>query len=246
MQNRNFKILIFLFLGLISFLETSYSQGFKEELKTADSLFQLKRYTQSLTLYENIVREERQASPAMLLKMAFIYESLEDLSNTLYSLNSYYLLTSDKRVLTKMTELAQTHTLEGYSTNDFDLFLKFYDEHRNYFILITLALGILILSMIFKRKKKLNEKSVGLSFGLLSIVFVAFLLINFSKLAPKGIITSANTYLMSGPSAGSDLIEITGEGHKVEIVGKKDIWLEIKWKSGRAFIRENNIQRLPN
>ncbi|PIQ47336.1 MAG: hypothetical protein COW03_15720 [Cytophagales bacterium CG12_big_fil_rev_8_21_14_0_65_40_12] len=246
MQNRNFKILIFLFLGLISFLETAYSQGFKEELKTADSLFQQKRYTQSLTLYEKIAREEQQASPAMLLKMAFIYESLEDLSNALYALNSYYMLTSDKKVLTKMTELAQTHSLEGYSTNDFDLFLKFYDEHRNYFILITLALGILILSMIFKRKKKLNERSIGLSFGLLSIALVAFLLINFSQLAPKGIINSANTYLMTGPSAGSDLIEITGEGHKVEIVGKKDIWLEIKWKSGRAFIRENNIQRLPN
>lgn len=246
MQIRTFKILVFLFLGLISFSETSYSQGFNNELKTADSLFQQKRYTQSLAIYENIVRSEQKASPAMLLKMAFIYESLEDLSNALFTLNSYYKLTSDKKVLTKMQELADANELEGYSTNDFDLFLKFFDENRSYFVFITLALSVLILSMIFKRKKKLNEKSVGLTMGLVAVIFLAFYLINLSNLAPKGIISSANAYLMTGPSAGSDLLEIAGEGHKVEIIGKKDIWLEIKWKTGRAYIRENNIQRLPN
>jgi hypothetical protein len=192
------------------------------------------------------VRSEQQASPAMLLKMAFIYESLEDLSNALYTLNSYYKVTSDKKVLVKMQEMAETNNLEGYSTNDFDLFLKFFDENRNYFVLITLALAVLILSMIFKRKKKLNEKSVGLTFGLVMVVFLAFYLINLSNLAPKGIISASNAYLMTGPSAGSDLIEITGDGHKVQIIGEKDIWIEIKWKNGRAFIRENNIKRLPN
>jgi hypothetical protein len=246
MQRRTFKILTILVFGLFSTIEPSYSQDFKDELKTADSLFQQKRYTQSMSLYENIVSSEQKASPAMLLKMAFIYESLEDLSNTLYTLNSYYKLTSDKKVLVKMKEMADTNNLEGYSTNDFDLFHKFFDENRNYFVLITLALAILILSMLYKRKKKLSEKSVGLTLGLLAVAFLAFYLINLSNLAPKGIITSANAYLMTGPSAGSDLIEVTGAGHKVQIIGEKDIWLEIKWKTGRAFIRENNIQRLPN
>ncbi|MGK0488585.1 MAG: hypothetical protein ACJAXB_001769, partial [Candidatus Endobugula sp.] len=159
MQRRTFKILTILVFGLFSTIEPSYSQDFKDELKTADSLFQQKRYTQSMSLYENIVSSEQKASPAMLLKMAFIYESLEDLSNTLYTLNSYYKLTSDKKVLVKMKEMADTNNLEGYSTNDFDLFLKFFDENRNYFVLITLALAILILSMLYKRKKKLSEKS---------------------------------------------------------------------------------------
>lgn len=245
MQDRNFKILIFIFLGLLYFQEPSYSQEVTNDLKIADSLFQKKLYTQSLTLYEKIVREEQVASPAMLLKMAFIYESLEDLGKALYTLNNYYELTSDKKVLVKMNEMAQQNNLEGYDTNDFNLFLKFFDENRNYFVLAFFALSVLILSMILKRKKKLEENSLGLTIGLVFSLLLTTYLINFSQLAPKGIITSANAYLMSGPSAGADLIEITGEGHKVEIVGQKDIWVEIKWKNTRAFIRENNLKELP-
>ncbi|MGW8122699.1 hypothetical protein ACV07N_08555 [Roseivirga echinicomitans] len=177
--------------------------------------------------------------------MAFIYESIEDLGNALYTLNNYYKLTSDKKVLVKMNEMAQQNNLEGYSTNDFHLFLKFFDENRNYFVLACLALSVLILSMILKRKKKLEERSAGLTIGLAFTLLLATYLINFSQLSKKGIITSANAYLMTGPSAGADLIEITGEGHKVEIVGNKDIWVEIKWKNGRAFIRENNLKKLP-
>lgn len=245
MQERNFKILIFILLGLLYFQEPSYSQEVTNDLKIADSLFQKKLYTQSLTIYEKIAREDQLASPAMLLKMAFIYESLEDLGNALYTLNNYYKLTSDKKVLTKMNEMAQQNNLEGYSTSDFNLFLKFFDENRNYFVLVSLALGILILSMILKRKKKLEERSAGLTIGLAFTLLLATYLLNFSQLPTKGIITSANAYLMSGPSAGADLIEITGEGHKVEIVGQKDIWVEIKWKNTRAYIRENNLKELP-
>ncbi|KYG83329.1 SH3 domain-containing protein [Roseivirga echinicomitans] len=245
MQARNFKILTFVLLTLFCLQENANSQGVTNDLKIADSLFQKKLYTQSLTLYEKIAREEKVASPAMLLKMAFVYESLEDLGNALYTLNNYYKLTSDKKVLVKMNEMAQQNNLEGYSTSDFNLFLKFFDENRNYFALVCLALSVLILSMILKRKKKLEEKSAGLTIGLVFSLLLTTYLINFSQLATKGIITSANAYLMSGPSAGADLIEITGEGHKVEIVGQKDIWVEIKWKNSRAYIRENNLKELP-
>ena len=245
MQVRNFKILTFVFLTLFCLQETTYSQEVTKDIRAADSLFQKKLYTQSLTIYEKIERENRVASPAMLLKMAFIYESTENLGRALFTLNNYYELTSDKEVLVKMNEMAQENDLEGYETNDFNLFLKFFDENRHYFILAALGLSVLILSTILKRKKKLDERSAGLTIGLAASLLLTMYLVNFSGLAQKGIITSANAYLMSGPSAGADLIEVTGEGHKVEIAGQKDIWVEIKWKNGRAFIRENNIKKLP-
>ena len=245
MQARNFKILIFIVLTLFCLQETSYSQEVTKSIKEADSLFQKKLYTQSLTIYQRIERENRVASPAMLLKMAFIYESTQDLGRALYTLNNYYELTSDKDVLVKMNEMAQENNLVGYETNDFSLFLKFFDENRHYFVLAAFGLSALILSTILRRKKKLGERSAGLTIGLASSLLLAVYLVNFSGLAQKGIITSANAYLMSGPSAGADLIEVTGEGHKVEIAGTKDIWVEIKWKNGRAFIRQNNIKVLP-
>ena len=245
MQARNFKILTFVLLTFFCLQETPYAQGVTENIKEADSLFQKKLYTQSLTIYEQIERENRVASPAMLLKMAFIYESTQDLGKALYTLNNYYKLTSEKDVLIKMNEMAQENNLEGYETNDFNLFLKFFDENRHYFVLTAFGLSALILSTILRRKKKLGERSAGLTIGLASSLLLTVYLVNFSGLAEKGIITSANAYLMSGPSAGAGLVEVTGEGHKVEIAGKKDIWVEIKWKNGRAFIRENNIKMLP-
>ena len=42
----------------------------------------------------------------------------------------------------------------------------------------------------------------------------------------------------------AELIEVIGEGHKVEILDKKDIWYQIKWKENTAFVRETNLQEL--
>ena len=73
----------------------------------------------------------------------------------------------------------------------------------------------------------------------------ALCLTNFSGLKPQGIISGANTYLMTGPSAGADLVEVVNEGHRVEIIDWQDIWVEIRWRGSTAFIRENNIKIFP-
>ena len=49
---------------------------------------------------------------------------------------------------------------------------------------------------------------------------------------------------MSGPSAAAELIEVVGQGHKVEILDKRDIWYEISWRGVRGYIRENNLEEI--
>ena len=72
--------------------------GFR--LKTADSLFITKKYTQSLDHYEQILKQG-QYTPAMLLKMAYVHEGLNEIGSAMYYLNLYHIATNDKMVLWK-------------------------------------------------------------------------------------------------------------------------------------------------
>jgi uncharacterized protein YgiM (DUF1202 family) len=46
---------------------------------------------------------------------------------------------------------------------------------------------------------------------------------------------------MEGPSPGSGVVEIVDEGHRVEIVGKKDVWLQVLWNGEVAYVREGSM-----
>ena len=201
-------------------------------------------YTQSLEIYERIYSETESASPAMLLKMAYSQEAMGNLSQALIYLHDYYNVTSDKEVLKKMDDLAQVNNLVGYESNDLVRFIKSLEDYSLLIIGVFLALGLLILSMIFRKLKKHGEKSPGLAIGLAIVLGLNIFFINFFNKKDLGIISSTESYIMSGPSAAAELIEVAGQGHKVEILDKRDIWYEIKWRGGRGYIRENNLVQL--
>ncbi len=244
MQKRGSKFILLFILGIILSFQVSYSQSVTEKLSQADSLFNERMYTQSLEIYESIYADTQRATPAMLLKMAYSQEAMGNLSNALVYLHDYYKVTSDKTVLKKMSDLAQVNGLEGYDSNDFQRFVKTIQDYKLIIIAVLLALSLLILSMIFRKIKKHNEKSPGLAVGFVLILGLAVFFVNFSGQPQKGIVTSTNSYVMSGPSAAAELIEVVGQGHKVEIIDKTDIWYEIKWRGKRAFVRETNLQEL--
>lgn len=245
MQTRVSKFFFLLFLGIFFSPKLALSQGVTERLNEADSLFNQRRFTQALEIYEEIAEVEQQASPAMMLRMAYIYEGLEDLSGALYYLDQYYKTTSNKKVLVKMQELADKNSLEGYETGDIDFILNFMRRFRFLLALVFVALGALILAMMLRKKKKHNVFSPGLTTGLVLSLSAVFYLVNLAGSKEKAIISSANAYLMTGPSAGSSLVEVVGEGHKVEIIDQQDVWTKIKWRGATAYIRENQLNQLP-
>ncbi len=244
MLNRVPKLTLLLIFGMMLPFQSIYSQDISADLSKADSLFKERRYTQSLELYESIYADTQRATPAMLLKMAYSEEAMGNLRNALVYLHDYYRVTSDKAVLKKMSDLAQVNGLEGYDSNDFQRFVKTIEDYKLIIIAVLLAFCLLILSMIFRKIKKHQEKSAGLGVGFILVLGLTVFFVNFSGQPQKGIVTSSNAYVMSGPSAAAELVEVIGEGHKVEILDKNDIWYEIKWKGKSAFVRENNLQEL--
>ena len=211
-------------------------------LQQADSLYELHQYTESFRLYEQLFYEEQQASPAMLLKMAFIQEGLGEYSESLYYLNEYYLNTSDESAIEKMRELSTQYQLRGYDYSDSDLFYNLLRKYQYVIIygLCAILLGVLAYMAFGKREHA--EKPYGAGVAFVLAIALLFYVTNYSVRPTLAIIMDDHTPIMSGPSPGSDVVYISEKGHRVKIEGRKDIWTKIEWNGETAYIRENNLR----
>ena len=177
----------------------------------------------------------------MLLKMGFIQEGLGNYSQSLYYLNLYYSLTSDKTVLKKMETLAKDNRLEGYEFTDWSWLMNVYKRYRQQIIMVVLGLTLLIFSLILYQKRRSQERPVVAGIFFVISLAVLFGLLNFLPDHSKGIIKNNPAYIRTAPSGASDVTEIIGSGHRVTVLGKEDVWVKIRWKEEVAYIKENGI-----
>jgi hypothetical protein len=238
MQSWVLKI-VFVFVMVAGAILALHAQVSKFRLQQADSLFVDKKYTQSLEHYQTILGQN-EYTPAMLLKMAYIQEGLNNVGEALYYLNLYYLASNDKTVLTKMEELAGRYNLQGYENSDADQALAFY---RDYHFNITLGLGVIaifLVALAFSIRRK-GQRPIASTIFSAVILLTLFFHVNMGGTISMGIIGASNTFLMDGPSPGSSVVDVVNEGHRIEITGKKDVWLQVEWNGQVAYIREGNL-----
>ncbi len=238
MQNAVLKFITLSLIIVTSIEGNAQVSSFR--LQQADSLFENKRYTQAFEQYQAIL-DNKEYTPAMLLKMAYIQEGLNQPGNALYYLNLYHLVSNDKAVIQKMEDLAQKHNLDGYKSTDLDRVMLIYKDYREE---ITLGLGVVMifllsLSFYFKIRKK--EPVIGLFVTACFLAVAFFAHLNFGERFDTGIIMQPNTYIMSGPSAGASVLSIVNEGHRVEVIGKKDVWLKIIWNGVPAYVKQEHL-----
>lgn len=234
MQSWVLKIVLGLLLASPAFGQVS---AFR--LTRADSLYEKKQYTQSLEHYKEILASN-EYSPAMLLKMAYIEEAQNRPGQSLYYLNLYYLATKDKSVFEKMEELAKKFNLDGYNTSDADLALSFYHDFHDQISLTLSAVSVFCMSLILFWKRK-GKRSIAMGTFLVILLVLLVVHVNLGEEIATGIIGEPNTYLMDGPSAGASVVSVIAEGHKLEIVGKVDVWYKVKWNNNTVFVKERNL-----
>jgi uncharacterized protein YgiM (DUF1202 family) len=236
MQNSLLKFILFV---LILTFHTASTQAQSFSLQKADSLFQLKRYTQSLELYQYIF-DHQHYTPAMLLKMAFIEEGLNHVAKAIYYLNLHYLATRDQSTLIKIEELASKHKLEGHTRDEGDRILSLYQQ---YHLQITLAIAsssfLLFSLLVFLKRKKM--KPVGTFVLLILNLLILVSHINLGEIQSNAIIAQSNTYIMTGPSAGSSVITTAREGHQVKVLGQEDVWTKIRWNNKIAYVKHEKL-----
>lgn len=239
MQNSILKFLK-VFVIILLFPASIYAQQDNPLLLRGDSLFKLKRYTQSLELYQKLFDDHRY-TPAMLLKMAFIEEGLNNVPKAAYYLNVYYLATQDDAAPIKLEELASKNNLEGYSTNETDEILSFYLKHHTLITIILAALAALALAIAVTQRLVLKRRPVG-EFVFSCILAVLFMLhISQQSRWSKAIIAKNNTYIMNGPSAGASVISIVRNGHRISVLGEHDVWTKISWGETEGYVRSTSL-----
>jgi hypothetical protein len=243
-QNRKLKFLVIITFSFASFSLSGFCSTAKEKLSIADSLFRQQKYTQSFDLYQEIYAQHNKVSPAMLLKMAFVKEGLSEYSNALYFLNLYYLKTYDKRALKKMENLAEQHNLLGYNYDDVEFFLNLYHQYQLEIDLSVISIVLFVMALMIYQKRKTKRLAMTTAYTYIALLVVLFLINNFGRERPKAIIASDNVYIMDGPSAGANVIEVVSNGHRVEVVGKQDVWTKISWQDQKAFVREFDLRQV--
>jgi hypothetical protein len=237
------KLIIILFLSLQSAL-TINAQSVNHLLTKADSLFVQQQFTQSFELYDSIYKHMQEASPSMLLKMAFIKEGLGDITSAQYYLNEYYLVTSNEQALQKMEDLAEANNLKGYQHNDITFFFNIYYKNYNWLIIGLIIISVMVMGIILYQKNKFKTAPFANGFLLIILLASLFALVNFGKDYNRGVIIKNNTFIMEAPAAGSNLIDITTKGHKVVVSGKKDVWYKIEWQGKDGYVKAKNVKLL--
>lgn len=240
MKNKQKAVSKILTLVLIlSSLATAKAQLPEATVIKADSLFARKQYTQSLELYQEVLSQHNY-SKSMLLKMAFIQEGLGHISESLYYLNLYYLASNDQQALTKMEEMAKKHKLIGYQGNQFRFLYSFLRENNLTIIMVSVSLIIFLFVLLLYQKRQ-NKNPLPTSIFLLLPVAILFFQINLGHQTNVGIVKGNATYLMSGPSAGSSVVTIINEGHLLDVLDKKDVWIHTKWMNQDVYLKEDQV-----
>ena len=240
MQRFQIKKSLFLIFLFFTITKTTLGAPPQDLLASGDSLFNSGKYTESFEEYKNLIEIYQQYTPQMLLKMAFIKEGLGDYTQTLYYLNLYFLENADRTVIDKIADLASKHELKGYKMNDNEYFSALFRMYYVYIFIFFIAVAGIFLFLIIGKRQKRSESLVP---GLILAAFVGifFFLGNFFMTTSKGIIADNNTLFMNAPSAGASLIERLEQGHRIEILGKDDIWYKINWDNKEGYIRDSNI-----
>lgn len=218
-------------------------QGFSQEkLDQADSLFAAQKYTEAFDVYDEIF-ENGDASPSMLLKMAFIKEGLEEYVEALYFLNLYYIQSGNKKALVKMQEIATANHLEGYQYTDQDFMINILNKNRLYIETGMIILIVFLLIYAIRKFQKKQSASLPLFFQIL-LMALLFVFSNEFFTSEKAIVMADHTLLRSAPSAAAETLDSINKGHKVRVLDQSEIWVKIEWNDQPAYLRKGRIRVL--
>jgi len=237
MRNRFYYISIVL-LAIFSFSNKIFSKNLS--LNKADSLFNLKIYTEAKLIYDSLYYKENLYSERMLLKMALIEEGLENYEKSIYYLSQYQSINNNESSEIKIQKIANNYDLEGYEKNDFDYLQNILKENKIIIIYSLLLLTLLIFIInIYRILKSKKAPTLVLTFYIISILFLFIININLPK---SGIVYFENTFIMEKPSSGSNLYQIVKKGDKLKIIGEESVWYKIKINKTEKYIRKKNIK----
>ena len=231
---RIFRIIVIL-ITTSFFCENSYSSTQK-----ADSLFNLKRYSESKILYDSIFYKENKYSNSMLLKMATIEESLDNYEKSIYYLELFQKNKNENKVLDKINDIVDDKNLNGFENSDKKIFINIYKKYRSNILALLLTLISIIFIVNLVRYFRKNVINFVLPFFYISSL-LSLLIINI-KPPSDAIVFKDYTFIMKEPSSGSDLYSILNKGDKLIVSKDLEVWYEIILDGKKRYVRKKNVR----
>lgn len=231
---RIFRIIVILVTSSF-FCENSYSSTQK-----ADSLFNLKRYSESKILYDSIFYKENKYSNSMLLKMATIEESLDNYEKSIYYLELFQKNKNENKVLDKINDIVDDKNLNGFENSDKKIFINIYKKYRSNILALLLTLISIIFIVNLVRYFRKNIINFVLPFFYISSL-LSLLIINI-KPPSYAIVFKDYTFIMKEPSSGSDLYSILNKGDKLIVSKDLEVWYEIILDGKKRYVRKKNVR----
>ena len=231
---RIFRIIVILFTSSF-FCENSYSSTQK-----SDSLFNLKKYSESKILYDSIFYKENKYSNSMLLKMATIEESLDNYEKSIYYLELFQKNKNENKVLDKINDIVDDKNLNGFENSDKKIFINIYKKYRSNILALLLTLISIIFIVNLVRYFRKNVINFILPFFYISSV-LSLLIINI-KPPSDAIVFKDYTFIMKEPSSGSDLYSILNKGDKLIVSKDLEVWYEIILNGKKRYVRKKNVR----
>lgn len=212
-----------------------------DSLKRADSLFIAGDQINAARIYEMALAEGHTATDPMLLKLASTYEQQNDVPRLLYYLDVYFERHPDDVVLRRMNDIARANNLSGYETDDLNYFYLFYRKYGLYFLLFLLlpagyVFTVLMLKLFRKQPVFRRQKWIFFAYLVLLLIFT-----NLPEGIQSGITSHDRVLLRTDPSAAAPVVDVIGRGHKLSILGTRDIYLRVLWHNNLYFIRRDNV-----
>lgn len=231
---RIFRIIVILVTSSF-FCEKSYSS-----IQKADSLFNLKRYSESKILYDSIFYKENKYSNSMLLKMATIEESLDNYEKSIYYLELFQKNKNENKVLDKINDIVDDKNLNGFENSDKKIFINIYKKYRNNILALLLTLISIIFIVNLVKYFRKNVINFILPFFYISSL-LSLLIINI-KPPSDAIVFKDYTFIMKEPSSGSDLYSILNKGDKLIVSKDLEVWYEIILNGKKRYVRKKNVR----
>ena len=235
------KYLSFLiFTGSFLVPATVYSAS-KKELKTADSLFAMAKYTEALIIYKKSFTDDEKNNQNLLLKLAFLAEKTNNYTECLYYLSKLSLINPSRSLFEKMDNLAVQQNLNGYEFDDYNYFIIFYRRYGGYIPILLLTLGAYIVFILVLKTRRKEPILRIHKVSAVAYLVILLAMVNVPSLYKTGIIINENTFLRDEPSSASAVVETVGKGHKLTIFGSVDHWERVIWNNKIVYIRKSDL-----
>ncbi len=238
MQKVIFKFLSTVAISALLFSNFVIANPIEAELFEADSLYDNKQYTQAVKMYESLFNEGY-ASPNMLLKLARINEGQADYGKSIFYLEKYFQLTEDTRILDQINKITSDNKIKGFSY-ELPFFINYYYQTYHSAVILTLLLFLIILIVVWLQKPK--ERKYYAS-GILALMLLMLFVNNYNGTF-YGVMVETPGYIMSGPSAGADVLSEISKPVKLPMKNSVDVWIKTNYNDQTGYVKADHIKKL--